>query len=175
MEKQSKEADKLWTKHIDSRYIAGEDLYGSINGLRPEMGVYMFDAVEGETYDQNAQKKEVKWILHFKDIDDNKPLYKGIVANKGTKDVFHLMTGTNRIQDAYGMPIIVYAQADRRHGYVVRFKPYKIPKELMAEVSVLRDCKTLGDLEKAYKGLDSVWQNNIIIKQEAQALKNKLK
>lgn len=175
--KQAVEEDKLWTKHIDTRYICGEDLNDSVNGLSPEMDVYIASADEGETYDQNAQKKEVKWILMFNEIMTNEPLYKGIVANAGVKTVFKTMTGSNVIQDAYGLPVTVYSKEDRRHGFVVRFKPFNVRKHnvLVETISKLKECKTVDELGKVYKGLDALLQNNVVIKIEAGKLKSTLK
>ena len=171
MTNKTNEEPKLWTKHIDTRYIAGEDLMAGVNGLESEMDVYLYNAVEGETFDQKQNATELKWVLHFKKLSDNTPLYKGTVANKGTKDAlinalqFYKGIKSNVIQDCYNIPITLYAQLDKRHGYVVRFKPWKQTNEFKIALTEIKACKTIKQLEEVYKMTihESVRKNAYII------------
>lgn len=169
MTSKNTEDPKLWTKHIDTRYISGEDLMTGANGLEPEMDVYLYNAVEGETFDQKQNATEIKWVLHFKKLSDNTPLYKGSVANKGAKDAmlnalqFYKGIKSNVIQDCYNLPITMFAKHDKRHGYVVRFKPYRPTQEFKEAQSAIKACKSIKDLEATYKSLDDSMKKNAYI------------
>ena len=115
-----------WKKHIDSRYISGEDLNDEYNGLKKEMPVKLVKFDDGETFDPNTQKKEVRTILYFSDLN-GKALCKPVVLNKTNANTFKLVSGSSYIEDWIGVPITMYAKADKRHGFVVRFKRFEKP------------------------------------------------
>jgi hypothetical protein len=180
MTSKNQDEPKLWTKHIDTRYISGEDLVTAVNGLKPEMDVYLYDAVEGETFDQKQNATEIKWVLHFKTLDGNRPLYKGSIANKGAKDAmlnalqYYKGIKSNVIQDCYNLPITMYAKQDKRHGYVVRFKPYRPSQEFKDAERAIKDAKNVKDLEAAYKGLSDKMQKNAYMIDLVKTLKEEL-
>lgn len=116
-----------WKKNLDTRYIAGEDLKSGLNGLSPEMIVYIDRHNDGETFDQNTQTKKAATILYLKESATNKPLYKPVVLNTTNAKFFIKETGSEFVEDWVGRPVIMYAQKDSRHGHVVRFKKYIKP------------------------------------------------
>jgi hypothetical protein len=116
-----------WKKNLDSRYISGEDLIGSLNGLKPEMVVQIEKFNDDKTFDKNKAADVQVSALYLKDVTTSKPLYKPVILNKTNARFFEKATGSAFINDWIDIPVTMYAQKDSRHGHVVRFKPYVKP------------------------------------------------
>lgn len=164
-----------WKKNVDSNFISGEDMKFGLNDLNEELDVYLSHFEDGETFDQNQNQKQIKTVMHFKKVSDNKELHKGVLLNKTNALVFKSLLNSPFVDDWLEYPITIYAQSDKRHGWVVRFKPLKIRGEIKDVITALKSAKTLEELTATFKGLDVVWQNNMIILNKASELKIKLK
>jgi len=115
-----------WKKNLDSRYISGEDLQSGFKGLKQEMIVCIEKTNEGKTFDKKKQDDVVVSALYLKEVNGNS-LYKPVVLNKTNARFFIKEFSSEYIEDWIGKPVIMYAQKDSRHGYVVRFKTYVKP------------------------------------------------
>lgn len=112
-----------WKKNNDSNFISGEDLISGLKGLKAEMIVSIDGFNDAESFDQKNQSKIVVSALYLKDLNGNK-LYKPVILNKTNAKFFVKETGSDFIDDWVNVPVILYAQADKRHGHVVRFKKF---------------------------------------------------
>lgn len=110
-----------WKKNIDSKFIAGEDLQGSLKGLKPEMVVVIEKFGEDKTFDVNAKSDKVVTDLFLKEVG-GASLYKPAVLNKTNARFFAAEFKSDNVWDWLNKPITMFAQPDRRHGYVVRFR-----------------------------------------------------
>jgi len=117
-----------WKKNNDSRYISGEDLHSGLKGLKPEMVVEIVSFEDTETFDQNQNKQIVKTGLNLKEHQGGK-VYKPVILNNTNAKFLVKEFASEFMEDWIGKPIVLYAQADRRHGYVARFKKYYAPKQ----------------------------------------------
>lgn len=115
-----------WKKNLDSRYISGEDLNAELNGLKKEMVVIISNFKDAETFDQKTQETKLRSGLFLKTLD-GKDVYKPAILNATNAKFFIKEFGSEYLEDWTGKPITMYAQADKRHGFVVRFKSYKKP------------------------------------------------
>lgn len=115
-----------WKKNLDSKFISGEDLKGGLNGLKPEMAVVIEKFTDAETFDQNKQAKSVVTGLFLKELN-GKSLYKPVILNKTNAKFMIKEFGSEFMEDWINKPITLYAVADSRHGFVVRFKKYQLP------------------------------------------------
>jgi hypothetical protein len=116
-----------WKKNIDSRYIAGEDLQAELHGLKKEMVVTITGFNDTDTFDQAKNEKRIATGLFLKD-QNGQAVYKPVILNKTNAKFFIKETGSEFIDNWVGIPVVMYAQKDSRHGYVVRFKKYVMPQ-----------------------------------------------
>lgn len=117
-----------WKKNNDSRYISGEDLKAGLKGLKPEMVVVIDSFEDTETFDQNQNKQIVKTGLNLKEFNGAK-IYKPVILNNTNAKFLIKEFNSEYMEDWVGKPFVLYAQADRRHGYVARFKKYYAPQQ----------------------------------------------
>lgn len=123
-----------WRKNLDKRYISGEDLKNGIElgkGLRPEMVVTLAKFSDAPAFDQKLQKEVDKTALYLLEYPSGKPLYKPVLMNVANADFLakELANNSLYIDDAdTTKPFVLYAQADKRHGFVARFKKYYPPQ-----------------------------------------------
>jgi len=128
-----------WKKNNDSNYISGEDLQNSLKGLKPEMVVMIDKFSDAESFDQKNQSKITVSALYLKDLN-GKALYKPVILNRTNAKFFSKETNSDFIDDWLNVPVIIYAQPDKRHGFVVRFKKFaKI--DLIAGSENFNKCK----------------------------------
>ena len=158
-----------WKKNNDSNFISGEDLMSGLKGLAPEMVVVLDKFTDAETFDQKKQSKIVITGLYFKTIY-NKPLYKPAILNKTNAKFFVKETGSEFMEDWIGKTVIMYAQKDSRHGYVVRFKTYHLPL-LEIGTTNFENCKKSYELNE--KNLDLIKRKYKVSEQVEKALKTK--
>ena len=141
-----------WKKNLDSRYISGEDLKSGLKGLKSPIHVEVikFDA-DAEVYDQNTNSKKHKSALFLKEIDGEK-LHKPVLLNKTNALFFVGLTGKEFLDDWVGAQATMFAQPDRRHGHVVRFKKYTPPRTVKPEAAIkaLGAAKTLDELKQIW-------------------------
>lgn len=143
-----------WKKNNDSNFISGEDLIGNVKGLQPEMIVILDKFNDAESFDQKKQSKVVVTGLFFKTID-KKPVYKPAILNKTNAKFFVKETGSDFMENWIGKTVIMYAQKDSRHGYVVRFKTYHLPM-LLPNTDNFNNCKTA--IEKSGYTIEQIRQ-----------------
>ena len=115
-----------WKKNLDSKFIAGEDLQSSLNGLKPSMTVTLEKFNDAETFDQTKSAKITVTGLFLKEVG-GKELYKPVILNKTNAKFFIKEFNSENLYDWVGKAVTIYAQKDSRHGYVVRFKKYVTP------------------------------------------------
>lgn len=163
-------------KHIDNRYISGENLKFGIEeqkGLKPEMVVYFHSFNDGDTYDQQKQEKIIKHVIYFTDCETGEKLKKGVLMNKSHADFLkrELAGGKDSMEEIdKNTPFVLFAEPHRRFGYVARFKKYFAPQ--------VSDKRAI-DLLNNSKDLAKTWTTELT--QEERAinsvlnLKNKLK
>ena len=110
-----------WHKNIDSNFISGEDLTEERKGLKKSMNVMVERFDDRETFDKNTQSTILKSALYLKEVDGNS-LYKPVLLNKTNAMFFDKLTKSDKIDDWVGVEVVLFAQADSRHGHVVRFR-----------------------------------------------------
>lgn len=141
-----------WKKNNDSNFISGEDLMSGLKGLKPEMIVTIEKFNDAESFDQKKQSKITVSALYLKEVG-GQSLYKPVILNKTNAKFFVKETNSDFVDDWIGKPVIVYAQKDARHGYVVRFKKYVFPV-LNPGTPDFEKCKTA--IEKSGFTIDQI-------------------
>lgn len=129
-----------WKKNLDSHYISGEDLMSGLKGLKPEMIVQIERFNDDKTFDKNKAADVTVSALYLKEVN-GAALYKPVILNKTNARFFSKETSSDFIEDWIGRPVVMFAQKDSRHGYVVRFKTYVLP-ELKSGTPNFDKCKT---------------------------------
>ena len=162
-----------WKKNNDSTYISGEDLFNELQGLKKDFPVMLKSFKDGETFDSNSQSKTIKTVLQFTDLN-GVDLCKGVLLNNTGAKFFCKEFKSDYIEDWISKPCNIFAQADRRHGQVVRFKKYYKPAvivDVKGAEDILNSCADYDSLIKAWGSLNTNQQANI----KVIALKDKLK
>lgn len=123
-----------WRKNLDKRYISGEDLLlgETFNkGLKKEMLVCVENQIDAPAFDQKEQKEVDKTALWLKDLVTGKKIYKPCLLNVGRAEFLTKESGGSiYMEDWYGLPFIMYAKPDKRHGHIVAFKKYYPPAKV---------------------------------------------
>lgn len=144
-------------KNLDPRYISGEDLQDEKNGFKREMPVMIDKFEDSDVYDPNAKdqkKKTYRTGLFLKDLNGN-PLYKPTILNvtngKVLKDIFK----SPYLEDWLNLPFVIYAAADNRFGFVVRFKKYNPPPKITDEraLQVINSSNSIEQLGENWNSL----------------------
>ena len=154
-----------WRKNNDSNYISGEDLFNELQGLKKDFPVMLKTFKDGETFDSNSQSKTIKTVLHFTDLN-GVDLCKGVLLNNTGAKFFCKEFKSEYIEDWIGKPCNIFAQADRRHGQVVRFKKYYKPVvkvDIPGAELILNSCADMDSLVKAWSSLSTQQQGNAVI------------
>lgn len=173
-----------WKKNNDSRYISGEDLMSGLRGLKPEMNVILISHQDSETFDQKSQNTIIKTGLWMQEIGGQN-VYKPVILNNTNAKFLIKEFGSEFIEDWFGKPVVLYAQKDKRHGYVARFKKYypnqaaapQQPQVSQEDINtVLQQIELQTDLDglgKYYLGLDSILKSSpqIIAAKDAAKIK----
>jgi hypothetical protein len=169
-----------WRKNLDKRYISGEDLLlgETMNkGLRKEMVVCIERQVDAPAFDQKDQKEVDKTALWLKDLQTGRPIYKPCLLNVGRAEFLTKESGGSiYMEDWYGLPFIMYAKADKRHGHIVAFKKYYPPATVKPDsaLSKLRACTTKEELLTAWTSLTAEEKNLPPVLAEKEKLKVEL-
>jgi hypothetical protein len=142
----------LWKKNLDSKYISGEDLQLSNKGLKPEMVVTIERFNDDKTFDKQKNSDVIVSALYLKEVN-GATLYKPVVLNRTNAKFFVKETGSDFMEDWLNKPVIVYAQKDSRHGFVVRFKSYVKPN-LVKDSEMFKQAKIA--LEKGTATMDKI-------------------
>ena len=156
----SKENKTNWKKNNDSRYISGEDLQSSLKGLAPEMVVVIDKFEDAETFDQNNQKNIIKTGLFLKDLN-GKIVYKPLILNNTNGKFCAKEFASEFMEDWVGKPVTLYAQKDKRHGYVARLKKYygkPIEQKPVASEEDVKIVLEQMELIQGIDGLKSYWE-----------------
>ncbi len=169
-----------WKKNLDPRYIGGDDLHdGEVigKGLRKEMIVEFTEFGDKETFDQNVNQKTMKTGFVLKDVTSGKPLYKPVILNNTNAAFCVKEFGSEFMEHWIGKPFVMYALADKRHGWVVRFKKHyaKSTVSPVNALAVLAEVKDLEGLEAAWKGLSAEEKGLPVVVAKKDELKTKLK
>jgi hypothetical protein len=140
-----------WKKNNDSRYISGEDLKSGLNGLSSEMIVYIDKFQDAETFDQTKNAKVVRTGFLLKTLD-GKNIYKPIILNNTNAKFCRQEFGSEFMEHWLNKPFILYALADKRHGFVARFKKYYAPVQVtdVEGLKKLDSCNTLQELQNCW-------------------------
>ena len=143
-----------WKKNNDSRYISGEDLQGELNGLKKEMVVVIDRFEDAETFDQTKNAKLVKTGFYLKTLD-GKQVYKPVILNNTNAKFCRTEFKSEYREHWVNKPFVLYAQPDKRHGFVARFKKYFPPAQVsdVEPLRLLSLCGTLTDLQTTWNGL----------------------
>lgn len=152
-----------WKKNVDSRYISGEDLHSGLKGLRKEMNVQIVSFGDGESYDRKANKKTTVSALNMVDIDTGQMLYKPMILNKTNADFFVKEFGSEYIDHWINKPFVLFAQADRRHGQVVRVRKYIPQVDTSQHIQAMNNCKTLDELKNIWGQFGAMQSNPQLI------------
>lgn len=128
-----------WKKNIDSAYISGEDLQSSLKGLKPNMTVVIERFTDSKSFDQKKQQDIVVTSLFLKEHGGNS-LYKPTILNRTNAKFLVNEFKSDFIEDWINKPFTMYAQQDKRHGYVVRFKTFQLP-QLIKDSENFKKCK----------------------------------
>ena len=142
----------LWKKNLDSKYISGEDLQLSNKGLKPEMVVTIERFNDDKTFDKQKNSDVLVSALYLKEFN-GAALYKPVILNRTNAKFFVKETGSDFMEDWLNKPVIVYAQKDSRHGFVVRFKSYVKPN-LVKDSEMFKQAKIA--LEKGTATMDKI-------------------
>lgn len=171
-----------WKKHIDKRYISGEDLkYGIENqkGLAPEM-VVTFDSFEEVMAYNQSQAKEVKQTgVWLKSVETGHKLYKPLILNNinGSFLQKEIGGGSIYLEDFdKNIKFVLYAKPDRRFNFVARLKKHyeeatTDPKPLIAKMEA---CKSLGELGQVWTSFTVLEKKIPAVVKRKEELKEKL-
>lgn len=165
-----------WKKNNDSRYISGEDLKSGLHGLKPEMIVVIEKFEDAETFDQTKNTKVVKTGFFLKELN-GKSVYKPVILNNTNAKFCRQEFNSEYMEHWLNKPFVLYAMADKRHGFVARFKKYYAPTTVSDEqpLKLLNECNTLADLQKTWSELSAQEKNLPTVIAKKESLKNTLK
>lgn len=152
-----------WKKHLDKRYISGEDLKNGIEmnkGLRPEMVVTLASFNDAKTFDQKQQEEKDKTAIWLNEYPFGKKLYKPLILNVANADFLSAEIGNGgiNIDDAdFTKPFVLYAKPDKRHGWVARLKKYYPPAAILPDraLKILTNVKSKDEFKTAWSELIS--------------------
>lgn len=169
-----------WRKNLDKRYISGEDLllgHEMGKGLRKEMVVCVEKQIDAPAFDQKEQKEVDKTALWLKDLATGKTIYKPCLLNVGRAEFLTKESGGSiYMEDWYGIPFVMYAKPDKRHGHIVAFKKYYPPARVKpdAALSKLKDCIYKEDLAAVWGSISAAEKNLPSVLAEKDRLKVEL-
>lgn len=153
----SEQTKTPWRKNLDKRYISGEDLILGLKGLQKEMLVCIHKNEDAPAFDQKLQAEVIKSSLWLKNLYTNEVIYKPCLLNVGRAEFLQKESGGSIfMEDWEGLPFIMYAKPDKRHGYIVAFKKYYPPAEIKPDnaIKLLQECQYKEELA-------SVWTNKL--------------
>lgn len=180
MEKQEKTP---WKKHIDKRYISGEDLKFGVEmgrGLRPEMVVTVAKHNTAKTYDAQKREEVDNMALWLAEYPSGKMLYKPIILNNTNGDFLAKEIGGGSIYiDDFDktVPFVLYAKPDKRFKFVARVKKYFAPVtfDFKPTLAAMDKLKTKDELVEFWTKLGGSVQNIPEVSAKKDELKSKLK
>jgi beta-glucosidase-like glycosyl hydrolase len=168
-----------WKKNNDSRYINGEDLRDGLDlakGLKPLMNVEIVSFEDAKTFDQKNQEDQTRTGFHLRDLETGKMLYKPMILNATNARFCINEFQSKYMEDWLNKPITLYAQADKRHGFVARFrkhfaKPTVTPQNA---TNILNASTTIEELAENWGKLSKEEKNLPVIMKLKEDLKTKL-
>ena len=165
-----------WKKNNDSKYISGEDLKSGLKGLDPEMAVFIERFEDAETFDQNNQQKLIRTGFWLKKLDGT-AIYKPVILNN-TNAKFCVKEFRSEFMEHWlNKPLVLYAQPDKRFGYVARFKKYYAPATVTDTngLAVLSKSTTAAELVANWTSLSAAEKNLPTVLAKKELLKSTLK
>ena len=99
-----------WKKHVDYKYLSGEDF----NDQTVELTIKK--VVKEEAYNPKTRKNEPVVVLYFEGTD------KGIILNLTNSRAIDNIMSTDIVENWIGKKVPFWGQPDKRHGRVVRVK-----------------------------------------------------
>lgn len=105
-----KELTGSWKKHVDFRFLAGEDFAEKTIELTVKR------AVKEEAFNSKTGKNESVTVLYFNETD------KGIILNLTNSRAIDRLMKSDKFEDWIGKKIPFFGKPDKRHGYVVRVR-----------------------------------------------------
>jgi hypothetical protein len=165
-----------WRKNLDPRYVSGEDLHASLHGLSPEMVVAVHEMKDAPTFDQSTQKEVTKTSLWLMDLAAKKVIYKPVILNVSNAKFFAKEFNSDYIEDWYGKPVLLFAQVDKRFGFVARFKHYFPTATITdtAAIAKLSESKSLADLQTNWAAISVAEQKLPTVLAKKEELKKQL-
>jgi hypothetical protein len=153
-----------WKKHIDPRYISGDDLKYNLHGLYDNTVVRIVAHSDVPTFDQKLQTEVYKTGLVLQDMN-GVTLPKKLIVNVENGKVLKGIFKSDFVEDwiSKNTPFTIYAKADKRHGWVARVKPhYAAPQQSAPEqpkIDPSKIAEACADLDSAESmvALESVW------------------
>jgi len=134
-----------WKKNNDSRYISGEDLQAELHGLKKEMVTKIIGFEDSETFDQNQNKNVTRTGLKLHGV------YKPLILNNTNARWCEKEFGSPFMEDWLNKPCILFAQMDKRHGFVARLKKYYPPQ--ISDANAIKALTESTDLQKTWMSL----------------------
>lgn len=145
-----------WRKNLDKRYISGEDLLLGLHGLKKEMVVCIEQQEDAPAFDQKSQSEIIKSALWLKDLATGQKIYKPCLLNVTRASFLEKESGGSiYMEDWYGIPFIMFAKPDKRHGHIVAFKKYYPPAQITPDAAIkkLQACINKEELVTAWTSL----------------------
>lgn len=136
-----------WRKNLDARYVSGEELNDEVKGLKKEMTTKIVSYSDVPTFDQKANKEIISTGLTLHGI------YKPVILNKTRARFLAKEFGSNEMDNWIGKPFVIFAQVDKRHGYVVAFKKYYPPQ--ISDANAIKVLTEATDLKAAWDSLSA--------------------
>jgi hypothetical protein len=165
-----------WKKNNDSRYISGEDLKAELKGLKKEMAVTISKFEDSETFDQKTQQKLIKTGFFLAEYPSGILLHKPVILNNTNANFCAKEFQSEFMEHWLNKPLVLYAQVDKRHGHVARFKKYYAPSiSDVNALSIVSVSKTLIELQENWAKLTPAEKNLATVLAKKEQLKNILK
>lgn len=131
---------------------------------------------DSETFDMKAQKIITRTGFWLKELNGAK-IYKPCILNNTNADFCEREFKSPFMEHWIGKPFVLYAQADKRHGQVARFKKYYPPVTITDTnaLGILATSTTLPELQANWKKLTAQEQALPTVLAKKDELKSTLK
>tara|TARA_R110000787_G_scaffold263088_1_gene368823 strand:+ start:276 stop:806 length:531 start_codon:yes stop_codon:yes gene_type:complete len=170
-------------KNLDKRYISGEDLFNGVElgkGLQKEMVVTLAKWNDAPAFDQKLNKEVDKTAIWLKEYPSGKLIYKPCLLNVSRSEFLSKELSDNSLflDDCdKEKPFVLYAKADRRHGYIVAFKKFFAPNPA-SDKQCLKDlalCVNKAELITVWSCFSNEERKLPTVVAKKESLKNTLK
>jgi len=107
---ESKEITGSWKKHLDYRFLSGEDFGDEVLNLKIK------SVTKEEAFNTRSKANEQVVVLHFEGTD------KGIILNLTNSRAITRELGTDKVDQWVGKTVSFYGLPDKRFNRVIRVK-----------------------------------------------------